>query len=197
MSRHPKTGDWYPAINKPAGVIHCFKYNKDAINVDWVLILDTDMIIRGQIHVPIYVTNAEIAVLGSDLGSDETQKTLDLAGTVVVSLSANHLQKLTPDVNGLPHPLAKTKHILQYVRDTNSTYIHEPPYFKGMTMDPPGPHGVKDAYCLLNFGDSITTDHISPAGNINRDSPAHGTPHHLAKASNLPSDNKLQHTITS
>ncbi|CAL5201904.1 unnamed protein product [Lathyrus oleraceus] len=94
MSRHPKTGDWYPAINKPAGVIHCFKYNKDAINVDWVLILDTDMIIRGQIHVPIYVTNAEIAVLGSDLGSDETQKTLDLAGTVVVSLSANHLQKL-------------------------------------------------------------------------------------------------------
>lgn len=49
MSRHPKTCDWYPAINKPAGVIHCFKYNKDAINVDWVLILDTDMIIRGQI----------------------------------------------------------------------------------------------------------------------------------------------------
>jgi oligosaccharyltransferase complex subunit delta (ribophorin II) len=50
--------------------------------------------------VPIYVTgivkvsNAEIAVLDSDLGSDETQKTLDLAGTDVVSLSANHLQKL-------------------------------------------------------------------------------------------------------
>lgn len=41
-----------------------------------------------------------------------------------------------------------------------------------MTMDPPGPHGVKDAYCLLNFGDSITTDHISPAGSIHKDSPA-------------------------
>lgn len=39
-------------------------------------------------------------------------------------------------------------------------------------MDPPGPHGVKDAYCLLNFGDSITTDHISPAGSIHKDSPA-------------------------
>lgn len=39
-------------------------------------------------------------------------------------------------------------------------------------MDPPGAHGVKDAYCLLNFGDSITTDHISPAGNIQKDSPA-------------------------
>ncbi|KAI5413336.1 variant 2, cleavage polyadenylation factor subunit fip1, partial [Lathyrus oleraceus] len=31
VSRHPKTGDWYPAINKPAGVIHWFKYSKDAI----------------------------------------------------------------------------------------------------------------------------------------------------------------------
>uniref|UniRef100_A0A164ZWJ2 Aconitate hydratase n=1 Tax=Daucus carota subsp. sativus TaxID=79200 RepID=A0A164ZWJ2_DAUCS len=59
-----------------------------------------------------------------------------------------------------------------YSWDPNSTYIHEPPYFKNMTMDPPGPHGVKDAYCLLNFGDSITTDHISPAGSIHKDSPA-------------------------
>ncbi|PHT99448.1 Aconitate hydratase 2, mitochondrial [Capsicum chinense] len=59
-----------------------------------------------------------------------------------------------------------------YSWDPKSTYIHEPPYFKGMTMDPPGPHGVKDAYCLLNFGDSITTDHISPAGSIHKDSPA-------------------------
>uniref|UniRef100_A0A5B7BK45 Aconitate hydratase n=1 Tax=Davidia involucrata TaxID=16924 RepID=A0A5B7BK45_DAVIN len=59
-----------------------------------------------------------------------------------------------------------------YAWDPNSTYIHEPPYFKDMTMDPPGPHGVKNAYCLLNFGDSITTDHISPAGSINKDSPA-------------------------
>ncbi|KAL2331837.1 hypothetical protein Fmac_019418 [Flemingia macrophylla] len=59
-----------------------------------------------------------------------------------------------------------------YSWDPESTYIHEPPYFKDMTMDPPEAHGVKDAYCLLNFGDSITTDHISPAGNINKDSPA-------------------------
>ncbi|KAK4791769.1 hypothetical protein SAY86_032182 [Trapa natans] len=59
-----------------------------------------------------------------------------------------------------------------YSWDSKSTYIHEPPYFKGMSMSPPGPHGVKEAYCLLNFGDSITTDHISPAGSIHRDSPA-------------------------
>ncbi|XP_028787344.1 putative aconitate hydratase, cytoplasmic [Neltuma alba] len=59
-----------------------------------------------------------------------------------------------------------------YAWDHSSTYIHEPPYFKDMSMSPPGPHGVKDAYCLLNCGDSITTDHISPAGSIHKDSPA-------------------------
>uniref|UniRef100_A0A6N2NHM8 Aconitate hydratase n=1 Tax=Salix viminalis TaxID=40686 RepID=A0A6N2NHM8_SALVM len=59
-----------------------------------------------------------------------------------------------------------------YAWDSKSTYIHDPSYFKSMTMSPLGPHGVKDAYCLLNFGDSITTDHISPAGSIHKDSPA-------------------------
>ncbi|KAK7316133.1 hypothetical protein VNO77_34893 [Canavalia gladiata] len=49
MSRHPRTGDWYPAINKPAGVLHWLNHNKDAKNVDWVVILDADMIIRGPI----------------------------------------------------------------------------------------------------------------------------------------------------
>lgn len=49
MSRHPKTGDWYPAINKPAGIVHWLKHSKDAENVDWVVILDADMIIRGPI----------------------------------------------------------------------------------------------------------------------------------------------------
>ncbi|XP_048318875.2 aconitate hydratase, cytoplasmic-like isoform X2 [Ziziphus jujuba] len=59
-----------------------------------------------------------------------------------------------------------------YSWDPNSTYIHERPFFKDMTMNPPGPHGVRDAYCLLYLGDSITTDHISPAGSIHKDSPA-------------------------
>ncbi|KAJ6408507.1 hypothetical protein OIU84_011763 [Salix udensis] len=59
-----------------------------------------------------------------------------------------------------------------YAWDSKSTYIHDPPYFKSMTMSLPRPHGVKDAYCLLNFGDSTTTDHISPTGSIHKDSPA-------------------------
>lgn len=77
------------------------------------------------------------------------------------------ITKGNPTWNQLSVPTSKL-----YSWDSSSTYIHEPPYFKNMTMDPPGPHGVKDAYCLLNFGDSITTDHISPAGSIHKDSPA-------------------------
>ncbi|KAI3947457.1 hypothetical protein MKW98_011447 [Papaver atlanticum] len=49
MSRHPKTGDWYPAINKPAGVLHWLEHSEDAKNVDWVVILDADQIIRGPV----------------------------------------------------------------------------------------------------------------------------------------------------
>lgn len=77
------------------------------------------------------------------------------------------ITKGNPMWNQLTVP-AKTS----YSWDPNSTYIHDPPYFKNMTLNPPGAHGVKDAYCLLNFGDSITTDHISPAGSIHKDSPA-------------------------
>ncbi|XP_045794590.1 peptidyl serine alpha-galactosyltransferase-like [Trifolium pratense] len=50
MSIHPVTGDRYPAINKPAGVLYWLKHSIDAENVDWVLILDADMIIRGPIR---------------------------------------------------------------------------------------------------------------------------------------------------
>ena len=79
----------------------------------------------------------------------------------------NAITKGNPMWNQLPVPATSL-----YEWDTNSTYIHEPPYFKTMTMSPRGPHSVKNAYCLLNFGDSITTDHISPAGSIHKDSPA-------------------------
>src|SRR5205085_1685038 len=53
-----------------------------------------------------------------------------------------------------------------------STYIQNPPYFTGMTMTPTPPGDVVDARALAVFGDSITTDHISPAGAIKPDSPA-------------------------
>ena len=53
-----------------------------------------------------------------------------------------------------------------------STYVKKPPYFDGMTMELPEAKPIKDARCLVKVGDSITTDHISPAGAIKPDSPA-------------------------
>ncbi|NML04185.1 aconitate hydratase AcnA [Sphingomonas sp. G-3-2-10] len=53
-----------------------------------------------------------------------------------------------------------------------STYIHNPPYFAGMTMTPAPVNDIIEAKPLAILGDSITTDHISPAGSIKADSPA-------------------------
>ncbi len=53
-----------------------------------------------------------------------------------------------------------------------STYVKHPPFFEGMRLEPPGAPKVEAARCLLMLGDSITTDHISPAGAIKPDSPA-------------------------
>lgn len=61
---------------------------------------------------------------------------------------------------------------LLYPWDDKSTYIKSPPFFAGMTLDLPHMEGVKNAHALLNLGDSVTTDHISPAGSISRNSPA-------------------------
>jgi aconitate hydratase len=59
-----------------------------------------------------------------------------------------------------------------YAWDANSTYVKNPPYFDGMTMAPPGVRPIAGARCLALLGDSITTDHISPAGSIPAASPA-------------------------
>jgi aconitate hydratase len=59
-----------------------------------------------------------------------------------------------------------------YAWDKASTYIKNPPYFDGMTMDVPKVEDIHGARCIGLFGDSITTDHISPAGAIKKDSPA-------------------------
>ncbi len=54
----------------------------------------------------------------------------------------------------------------------DSTYIQNPPYFRGMTLDLPTIPEIRGARCLAKLGGSITTDHISPAGAIMEDSPA-------------------------
>jgi len=59
-----------------------------------------------------------------------------------------------------------------YPWDEKSTYVANPPFFEGMTMDAPDLDDIKDAKVLALLGDSVTTDHISPAGAIKLKSPA-------------------------
>ena len=56
--------------------------------------------------------------------------------------------------------------------DAKSTYVRKPPYFEGMPRNPVPVTDIKNARVLAKLGDSVTTDHISPAGSIKVDSPA-------------------------
>ncbi|WP_326502547.1 aconitate hydratase AcnA [Rothia nasimurium] len=56
--------------------------------------------------------------------------------------------------------------------DDKSTYVRKPPYFEGMTMETTPVEDIKGARVLLKLGDSVTTDHISPAGSFKSDTPA-------------------------
>jgi aconitate hydratase len=60
----------------------------------------------------------------------------------------------------------------RYAWDAKSTYIHEPPFFTGLTAEPAPVKDIHGARCLVMLGDSVTTDHISPAGDIAQASPA-------------------------
>ena len=59
-----------------------------------------------------------------------------------------------------------------YKWEAASTYVRNPPYFEGMTMTPGAVADIRGARVLALLGDSVTTDHISPAGNISKTSPA-------------------------
>ncbi|WP_419818861.1 aconitate hydratase [Glaciibacter flavus] len=67
----------------------------------------------------------------------------------------------------LPTPAGAT-----FEWDAESTYVRKPPYFEGMTMETSPVVDISGARVLAKLGDSVTTDHISPAGNIKADSPA-------------------------
>ena len=79
----------------------------------------------------------------------------------------------------------KTEETNIYNWEDNSTYVKKPPFFDNLTDKPEGFKEIKDARPLLILGDSITTDHISPAGSIQKDSP---TGEYFMKHQILPKD---------
>ncbi|MBA4380077.1 MAG: aconitate hydratase, partial [Anaerolinea sp.] len=100
--------------------------------------------------------------------------TQEIIDTIASSLDAKMFREKYADVfagNDLWNQIAVAESDL-YQWNEASTYIQHPPFFQSMTLDVPHITEIKGARLLALLGDSITTDHISPAGNIASDSPA-------------------------
>jgi aconitate hydratase len=98
----------------------------------------------------------------------------EIADTIAASLEPGMFAKNYANVfDGNPRwnaiPVAGGE---RYRWDASSTYIHEPPFFQGLTPEPAAVPDIAGARCLVMVGDSVTTDHISPAGDIALASPA-------------------------
>ena len=97
----------------------------------------------------------------------------EIEETLKNSLNANMFVKRYSNVSEGPKQWQeiKTEKSSIYNWDENSTYVKKPPFFDNLTDEPEGFKEIKNARPLLILGDMVTTDHISPAGNIQKDSP--------------------------
>jgi len=126
----------------------------------------------------------DIDLAGDPLGHDGDGKPVYLSdiwptpaevqATINSSINAEMFAKDYADVfagderwRSLPTPTGDT-----FTWDRSSTYVRKPPYFEGMTAQPAAVTDIAGARVLAKLGDSVTTDHISPAGSIKPDSPA-------------------------
>jgi aconitate hydratase len=98
----------------------------------------------------------------------------DISDTIASAINTEMFVKNYSDVfkgderwRNLPTPSGST-----FEWDANSTYVRKPPYFDGMPAEPAPVTDIEGARVLALLGDSVTTDHISPAGNIKKGTPA-------------------------
>jgi aconitate hydratase len=126
----------------------------------------------------------DIDIVGEPLGQDEHGEDVylrdiwpsahEVAQTVGEAVRADMFRRSYGQVfagderwNGLPVPDGE-----RFAWEPHSTYVRLPPYFHGMPAQPAPVSDIRDARVLALLGDSVTTDHISPAGSIKRDGPA-------------------------
>ncbi len=126
----------------------------------------------------------DIDIVEDPLGQDEHGEDVylrdiwpsehEVAQTIGEAVRADMFRKSYGEVfagderwNGLPVPEGE-----RFAWDEDSTYVRLPPYFQGMPAQPEQVRDIDDARVLALLGDSVTTDHISPAGSIKRDGPA-------------------------
>jgi aconitate hydratase len=130
------------------------------------------------------VGTMDIDITGAPIGQDEQGEDVylrdiwpterEIAQTIGEAVRADMFRKSYGEVfagderwNGLEVPSGE-----RFAWDEQSTYVRLPPYFADMPVDPPPISELQDARVLALLGDSVTTDHISPAGAIKRDGPA-------------------------
>ena len=111
----------------------------------------------------------------------------EIEETLKVSLNAEMFVKRYSNVSEGPKQWQKikTEKSSIYNWEENSTYVKKPPFFENLPDQPEGFKQIKDARPLLILGDMVTTDHISPAGNIQKESP---TGEYFMKHQILPKD---------
>jgi aconitate hydratase len=111
----------------------------------------------------------------------------EIEDTLKTSLNADMFIKRYSNVSQGPKQWQeiKTEKSSIYNWDENSTYVKKPPFFDNLSDQPEGFKPIKDAIPLLILGDMVTTDHISPAGNIQKESP---TGEYFMKHQILPKD---------
>ncbi|QIZ21452.1 aconitate hydratase AcnA [Candidatus Pelagibacter giovannonii] len=97
----------------------------------------------------------------------------EIEDTLRESLNAEMFVKRYSNVSEGPKQWQeiKTENTSIYNWDSGSTYVKKPPFFENLPDQPEGFKPIKDARPLLILGDMVTTDHISPAGNIQKESP--------------------------
>src|SRR6056300_534422 len=111
----------------------------------------------------------------------------EIENTLKTSLNADMFIKRYSNVSQGPKQWQeiKTEKSSIYNWDENSTYVKKPPFFENLSDQPEGFKPIQDARPLLILGDMVTTDHISPAGNIQKESP---TGEYFIKHQILPKD---------
>jgi aconitate hydratase len=130
------------------------------------------------------VGTMDVDILAEPLGQDEQGKDvylkdiwpseLQIAETIEQAVHSDMFRKSYADVftgeerwRSLEVPAGE-----RFAWDQSSTYVRRPPYFQDLPSEPPPIEDVRGARVLAVLGDSVTTDHISPAGSIKRDGPA-------------------------
>ena len=139
----------------------------------------------------------EVDLYKDPLGKDKDGKNVflkdiwpsnkEIEEVLLQSLNAKMFRERYSNVSNGPEQWQqiKTKESSIYDWDENSTYVKKPPFFENLSPIPEGFKAIKEARPLLILGDSVTTDHISPAGSIQKESP---TGDYFMKHQILPKD---------